>query len=394
MVMHGTELNDLSENYKKELVTLSNAISFLRHSIEAQPLDEQVDAVIAEVQARGIAISPDQARDIAESHKRSFVTVSTTVLNSIIIRQVAIVEKYLVELAFKVYEDLTESRENYYHPTFKIDKNHEKFSDCLDAVKSLEANLNIKLTGTVGWTQFKHIRSYIRNKLAHGDVSFKLKVSIAKEINSKFSKDLVVKYSFLNNHTRIGKKDDDYTTEAFQANDALVSPFPFQIPGSRLSGTSSDYGYHVPNDSSPDSDKDEYLYEVSSNFESFQELNNIFIKEIEDINIKVNNAFAGVLGKFLPTEKVQIVNKNNAETQVMLIPEIVGKSDPAYLLYDGKVFEVKKGPPIESGSQITAEQWLTSHVDISQPAKKRDFDYKFFLMMSDGKIVPLEIDNE
>ena len=394
--MHGTELNDLSENYKKELVTLSNAISFLRHSIETQPLDEQVDAVFVEAQARGIAISPDQALGIAESHKRSFVTISTTILNSIIIRQVAIVEKYLVELAFKVYEGLTESRENYYHPTFKINNNHEKFSDCEDAVKSLEANLNIKLTVTVGWKIFKHIRSDIRNKLAHGDVTFKLKVPIADEINKKFSKDLVVRCKAFDNHIKIGKKDAGHNTKAPQAvaNDACAKPLPFCVPSYRLSSKSSDYGYPVPNDSSPDSDKDMYLYEVSSNFESFQELNNIFIKEIEDINIKVNNAFAGVFDKLLPTEKVKIVNKNNAETQVMLIPEILGKSDPAYLLYDGKVFEVKKGPPIESGSQITAEQWLTSHVDISQPAKKWGFDYEFFLMMSDGKIVPLEFDNE
>ena len=118
--------------------------------------------------------------------------ISITILNSIIVRQIAIVEKFFVELSFDVYEKITNKKHQIIPPNYNIKRN---FSCSTKAAKFINDTLKIDINGTSdNWKIFKVVREKVRHKLAHGESEFILKNEEASDINKKFNNDLLVKY--------------------------------------------------------------------------------------------------------------------------------------------------------------------------------------------------------
>jgi hypothetical protein len=156
-------------------------------------------------------------------------SISKTFIEAIFVRQIAIVERFLVKLSFQVYhkkiqdEKRIKSLPLILPPNCNIQKN---FTDPIKAVEYINKNSNINIKQIKSWERFKVLRD-LRHILAHGINVFILEKSPHEKKYNNF----------------------------FQKEKPILVDFP----------------------------DIEYYFQMTDNFEPIKEMNTFFIEFIEDI---------------------------------------------------------------------------------------------------------------
>lgn len=114
-----------------------------------------------------------------------------TLTESLILRQITIVEKFLVELSITLYKKLTEELSEIHLPPYLRADAESKFSDSILAYKYLVKKLKLDLNGEhsvikKNYEIYQLIRGNIRHKLAHGELVFLVNKGLASDINKSF----------------------------------------------------------------------------------------------------------------------------------------------------------------------------------------------------------------
>lgn len=198
-------MNDFSSKYIKELnyikLSLENLIAMVEGEVDSKleyyDLLENEDPAVIAIGMYPSANSLEELNDIvdnAKEHKEKYIksrkiddfkeikTITRTISESLLVRQVSIVEKYLVDLSFDVYKECTKGMETVFTaPNFKI-IDESSFSDCILAVDSINRNIKINIKETSFWKFFYKLRQ-LRHKLAHGERTIKLNSEALKDFN-------------------------------------------------------------------------------------------------------------------------------------------------------------------------------------------------------------------
>lgn len=166
------------EDYYEHLGSLNKFEVFLPDNIPVETLLEKTEY------DKENYIKKKKQEDSAE-----LVTISSTILEAILIRQVSIVEKYLVDLSFLVFNECTKELKTIYQaPNVKVD-NNKRFTDCIRACNSIKNNIGYNIKDAPQWKIFIKLRN-LRHKLAHGEQSIEITQDELKEYNKKFRKHL------------------------------------------------------------------------------------------------------------------------------------------------------------------------------------------------------------
>lgn len=135
-------------------------------------------------------IYPDIFRDL-----NSF---SSTLMESMIIKHISLIEKFIIKLSFMIQKKENE----LLPPDYNI---RGQFTDKIKAVEyiSLITKQKLRLKDIKEWKYIIHLRS-LRNIFAHGNSTFELKSDTIKEINKKF---LIIKKKELVSNSKSSNKN-------------------------------------------------------------------------------------------------------------------------------------------------------------------------------------------
>ena len=200
------EISDLSLKYREELEYIYDSLDYLRehiinkleeHNERYRKLEEEFDPfdiIICGDSERTEEENKEFSDECVEKMKKTeynkLKSISSTILESILVRQVSIMEKYLVELSFLVFDILTEKKQVILPPNIDheyYNDKRKKFTDCLKAGKFIENNTKIGITKKQQWKLFVKLRD-LRHKLAHGENGIELGDEEVKEYNKIFDK--------------------------------------------------------------------------------------------------------------------------------------------------------------------------------------------------------------
>lgn len=130
--------------------------------------------------------------------------IAKTFLEAILIRQVAIIEKFLINLSFEIYRKKSKNNQtNILPPNANLDEN---FTNSDKAANYINEHLNINLKGGNNWKIFQ-VSRHIRHKLAHGEKIFFLKDEYVRNYNQNFSEPILELYQSIP-----GEEYDKYKT--------------------------------------------------------------------------------------------------------------------------------------------------------------------------------------
>jgi len=189
------------DHAKNELDYTHNCIMFLKENIDSE-IKEISKNHRKQKNTQDLIVDPDMM-DLNENEKQSlideyyseeyfhFESISKTLIESIFIRQISIVEKYLVGISFDAYRHALGDCDELIPPNF-TKKDKKKFSDCKLAVKSINKYLSVKVGDIKYYSLFINYRE-LRHKLAHGESYFHMpKEDMVKELNREFDTNIII----------------------------------------------------------------------------------------------------------------------------------------------------------------------------------------------------------
>lgn len=189
-----------------ELRYISDSISFIENKIspEIELISKKYDDELAKHEAEFSNSTSEEGsfhsemektfiNDYYQSEYYHYDSISKTIIESLFIRQIAIVERFIIETAFDLFKDLLLSRQPLIPPNY-IKSNSNTFSDCIAAADSIRINTSINIKEINEWKIFVKSRE-IRHKLAHGEIKFSLSHVDADYYNSFLPEALISRSS-------------------------------------------------------------------------------------------------------------------------------------------------------------------------------------------------------
>jgi len=264
-------------NRKICYLTAINEIEYIRDSIVF--LQGQLSTEVPRISLDDLDLNEEDLKEAIAIRKTHHENISVTILKAILIRQVSVLERYIIDTSFAVFEEVKKIEGNtvIYQPSARV-TSYDSFSDCLLAANSIQRNLKITIKDSLNWKIFKRTRD-IRHKFAHGHSEIRLKTKDADEYNCFFKKPILK----FNGEIFIEKNDKAY--------DDLLIDYQKTKPA----------GYYESMSKLLEMDKDaldavithpfETKYRLKAEYQSYLELNDFFAKLIS----KIFSAVDGVL---------------------------------------------------------------------------------------------------
>lgn len=181
MMTFSLNISDLSKKYIEELEYIQNSLDYLHDALD-DAIDEklkrcqayeEMDSTLSMIPGLEFLDNEEEKIEFIKSEKAEYSyelkSISLTILEAILVRQVAIIEKYLVDLSFLIFDKLTEGSRIIVPPNVyqKYNESRDKFTDCIIAVDCIRHNSEISIKEINHWKLFKKLRE-LRHKLAHG----------------------------------------------------------------------------------------------------------------------------------------------------------------------------------------------------------------------------------
>ena len=167
------------QSYTDELKYIENSLNFIDKNIktELKNLEDNFSKNI-----------PHEAleKSIKEQHK----SIQLTIIEGLFIRQIALVEKFFVNLACIIYSEEVKKSLKYrpmiYPPWYEEDKNKNKyFTDSRKAIKYLKETFSIDINEQKEWEIYNSMIE-IRHRLAHGQKILEFKSEDAINTCNKY----------------------------------------------------------------------------------------------------------------------------------------------------------------------------------------------------------------
>ena len=187
-------------NASQELNYINSCLSFLKNNVQSelarisQEYEKEKHKEITKYE-KDDGMTEEIYQDLVDDHfyqeNYHFESVSRTIIESIFIRQIAIVEKFLVDLSFIIYKDKKENE--LLPPNCNITKKEGVFSDCIKSVEAIDKYIDLNIKNMSGWKIFFKMRK-IRHELAHGNSIFILKNQDAKDEYNRFFENPIVDF--------------------------------------------------------------------------------------------------------------------------------------------------------------------------------------------------------
>ena len=157
----------LTMHYKSDFVKFDNSY---KKELKILKDSGEYDNILEYGQKEG-----DYLEEFGMDKMFEFETISSTLISSILIRQVSYIEKLLISLSFIIYR----KNDCPIAPDYNTSKH---FTDCLKAVEYIKLVDNTDIANCKNYDSFVHIRK-IRHSLAHGNKNFVFKAGDFKHYN-------------------------------------------------------------------------------------------------------------------------------------------------------------------------------------------------------------------
>lgn len=125
--------------------------------------------------------------DIFNTHEN----MNKIILEAIIVKLNAIIEKFFINLSWLIYEGINEKNTKILPPDYQQNKH---FTDLIKAVDRINEYTNINIKNSNYWEKIKLMRE-LRNRFAHGNSIFTLKNTELITFKKVFGDNLIIKLS-------------------------------------------------------------------------------------------------------------------------------------------------------------------------------------------------------